>query len=292
MYNEQVEAWPFPWSQERLPRTFEPTTTEVTQQFHLSVINETSTTPVPMTTESSNFWNRLYNTLKDIFQSVFHMDVQSESVDVSHSISTNESVTRYEETTTGTEYPTEGTTVDHHFFQAFFASIANTFASIYDQFGPQWQNSSEVANISTFSPQKLFEDEVDILLQNHSLPFEDIILEDLKSSVVNALLSAWNDSLEMDEIMVVSPEEIQDKILEALQEIHHVLHVNKTEIATTTQRTPVVLDLDDFQAKFMAILKQAEAQSNEKSAKQPPSPKDSRNNVDWRDVLRIGNRGQ
>ena len=222
------------------------------------------------------------------------MDVQSESVNIFDSIPTNESVARNEERTTGTpgtEYPTEGTTVDQQFFQEFFASIANTFASIYDQFGSRWQNSSEVANISTFSPRKLFEDKIDILLQNHSLPFEDIIVEDLKSSVVDALVSAWNDSFKMDEIMVVSPEEIQDKILETLQEIHHELKANKTEIVTTTERTLFALDPDDFQANFMAILKQAEGQTNRKS-EQPPSPKESSENVDWRDVLRIGNRGQ
>ncbi|XP_072016216.1 uncharacterized protein [Amphiura filiformis] len=274
----QVEAWPFMRSQDGSQERTTPTTPTSSPQ------NESTTPPVSTTPEPLTFWTRLYNKLKEIFFDNSN-DPNTPNITDSSEVSTFEPLK-----TTHGEATTEWFE-EQGFFEGFFGSLANRFASLYAKFGTQWTNSS-MDELSEFkmNPEDLLANEVDTLLQKYPIAMEGITdFDNLKTSIVDALVSAWNSSLDINDFPVVSPEEIQDKILETLQELNLGDQLtNNTGIVASTQAPTKILsdslpDADEVQANFLAILKKAErrpdavsfaggASSNDDEVKEEAAP--------------------
>ncbi len=223
-----------------------------------------STTPEPLT-----FWTRLYNKLKEIFTG-FSPDNTNEGNN--YSSSTFEPLETTKSQTTTEEFDN-----DSFFdqFEGFFGSLAKRFAKLYSQFGSQLTqtNSSLIfeSNDLKLDLHEILESEVEVLLQKYEIAIDDVlVLENLKTSIVDALVTAWNSSMDIDDFPVESPEEIQEKILETLQELHVNDQVSMQNGTVATVKNDSAecdncgLDLEVFQAQFLEILRKAERQSADK----------------------------
>lgn len=216
------------------------------------------------TTESPSFWNNLYQILQELLS-----DSTSSPANSTNMVSTNEPVYTTNIQTTTLELQDQGV------FESFFTSLANNLVNIYNIcLSSGWENSTMDAISDLPSYKDFFTKEVDILFQNYSLPVTDEQdLDIIKTSIVNALVSAWNSSLEIGQIPVVSPKEIEAKLLETLKgtSIFNSPVSNTTtpdsssreddeeeveEDTPSTSKYPVA-ELDRLQSNFLAILKKA-----------------------------------